>query len=325
MNKILYVLLFVLVVSNIPLLAQKGESNPNSNDYNNYKLNVSYKTNIFHNYSFEEISKIQRIKSDSTKENYERRVLYYFTLLQNTIPEKGFYIIKVMMDSLRYEFYENGVKKIYFDSQDDDSDAPFNQLDFLSYVIPMGKEFFLTYSAYNELAKIDGDALMDSRKAVNDEDNGIKDQKLNYIWNNSLSDNFLAFFTNVQRNLIPAERVFIDSAWVKPFDIYVDGIRYNDSAQVKLTAFSPRGYVIRAELDSLVGTDEFFTTTGYPDLIQPTSSLGKGIIRMEVSPRGQINLVEMNLITEFTAKVGKEPFKQKSETKYTWTLGKMYR
>lgn len=290
-----------------------------------YKLNVKFMTNVYHKYIFTEESKITRTSSDNKTVTFDRKVIYHFNLRQNSLPVNGFNEVNVLLDSLEYYLSEDGVQKYAYNSQDEEADTPYGNLDYMNYGIPLGKDFAMNYSPYNEVADIKGEILGEFKSRLNHPEDGIKDEKMNYMWNRYLGNDYLIFLSDVMKNMIPEAPVDRDSTWRRVCKIYVDGVKYIDTIDVALTDFNPRQYVLKADLDKLIGKEEPVNIIGFNELSQITAPKGKGTITMTVSPRGQVNLAEIESETEFKFKIEKIEYKQKTQTKYTWKLDKMFR
>ena len=296
--------IFILIMLPCLLSSQtrKGASDDEgSGELPSYLLNIRYNVNVFHKYIFSEETKIVRTFSDDTKIEYKRNVVYYLTLIQNSLPTDGFTRLKVTVDSLEYQFFENGIKKYAFNSQDDNSVPPLKSNDFLNYMIPLGREFDMLYSSYREVANVEGEMLQETLDHLNHPERGIQDPTQSYLWNRFLGKNYLSFIGDVQKNLIPPERVFLDSAWLRPVDVFVNGIQFSDTAFIVLKSFSPREYELEAFLDSLVANTDLVSMYGVEDLLTPTEAKGSGKINMNVSARGQVQSAQLDVSTEVKA------------------------
>jgi len=319
--------IFIFFISANLLFSQtrKGGEDEGSGKLSSYMLNIRYNVNVFHKYIFTEESKIIRTFSDDTQIEYKRNAVYYLTLLQNSLPQDGFTRLKVSIDSLEYQFFENGNKKYVYYSQDDNSVPPIKSNDFLNYIIPLGREYEMVYSSYREVANVEGEMLQEALGHLNHNERGIQDPSQKYIWNRFFGKEYLTFIGDVQKNLIPPERVFLDSAWLRPVNIFVNGVRFVDTAFIVLNDFSPREYIVEALLDSLTATDDLVSMYGLDDLIAPTEAKGSGKIIMNVSSSGQVQSSQLDVVTEVKAIIRKKHFTQKTESVFRWELDSMFR
>ncbi len=328
MLKNLFIVLAVsLLATNLTFAqAAKGSADePKSLSTNLYKLNAKFMLNVFHKYILTEESKITRTSSDEKTVTYNRKVVYHLNLKQNSLPENGFNEVKLLLDSLEYYLSEDGEQKVAYNSQDDEANTPYNVLDYMNYGIPLGKECNINYSPYNDVADIKGEVLDEFRARLDHPEDGLQDPDAKYIWKRYLSNSYLAFLGDVMKNTIPGIPIDRDSTWKGICSFYVDGVQYFDTMNVALKDFNPREFVVSAELDSLIGVAEPVNVLGFNEIVQIYNPKGRGIITVHGSPRGQINLTEIEAETEFYFKIDKTEYKQTTQTKYSWKLDKMFR
>lgn len=321
-------LVLVLIIIKLNVFAQTHKGLPQGDAISSEKFRLAFKfgTNIFHNFVFSEESKITRIDLKSKNEiNYNRKVQFYFTMVQNSFPENGFNEVKVSFDSLRYELTTSDGKLYRYNSQDDDTDFPFETNEFLTYSTLLGREFYMTYSPYNEVVKITGEMLDSLIVKINHPEDGIKDPEAKYIWERSLKPSFMKFIPDIAKNLVPEYTVSKDEAWKRFFEIWIDGAYFNDTAEVKLTEFTPKEYTIEGTFEKLTGSPSRNNIFGINELVEIFNLKGSGNIKLVVLPRGVIKEATLNCETEFEFEYDEIPYKQKSITLYNWQLERMYR
>lgn len=323
------VLLKIVILIITPILLfgqQKGLPEGQATSSEKFRLSYKFGLNIFHNYIFSEESKIIRTDLKTKKEKtFNRKVQVFITLRQNTLPENGFNTVKVSFDSLRYELVTDDGKRYYYNSQDDEAVSPYSTNEFYNYTILLGKEYYMTYSPYNEVVKIFGEMLDTLRNKINHPEDGIKDPELKFVWDRLFQPSYQKLIPDLSKNLIPEYVVSKTDVWKRFFDIFVDGVVLSDTAEVKLIEFSPKEYVISAELKNLRGTKAKNNVYGISELVDIDNVKGNGSMKMTVLPRGVIKESEFDAKFEYEFEYDEVPYKQIVETKYFWNLDKMYR
>ncbi|MCX8054411.1 MAG: hypothetical protein N3A67_01930 [Ignavibacteria bacterium] len=305
---------------------QKGLPEGQAVSSEKFRLSYKFGLNIFHNYIFSEESKIIRTDLKTKKEKtFNRKVQVFITLRQNTLPENGFNTVKVSFDSLRYELVTDDGKRYYYNSQDEETVSPYSTNEFYNYTILLGKEYYLTYSPYNEVVKIFGEMLDTLRNKINHPEDGIKDPELKFVWDRLFQPSYQKLIPDLAKNLIPEYVVSKTDVWKRFFDIFVDGVVLSDTAEVKLIEFSPKEYVISAELKNLRGAKTKNNVYGISELVDIDNIKGNGTMKMTVLPRGVIKESEFDAKFEYEFEYDEVPYKQSVETKYFWNLDKMYR
>jgi|GEM_PF-3064452 hypothetical protein len=318
----------VLVFSQFAIFAQTQKGLPQGDAVSSEKFRLAFKfgINIFHNFVFTEESKITRTDLKTKKElNYTRKVQFFITMVQNSFPEKGFNDVRVSFDSLRYELTTSDGKQYKYNSQDDDTDFPYETHEFLTYSTLLGREFYMTYSPYNEVVKITGEMLDTLNYKINHPEDGIKDPDAKFVWERSLLPSFMKFIPDIPKNLLPEYAVTKDEIWKRFFEIWVNGAYYSDTAEVKLTEFSPKEYTIEGTFKKLTGKSLKNNIFGINELVDIRNLKGTGKMKLVVLPRGVIKEAILNCETEYEFEYDETPYRQKSITTYNWQLERMFR
>ncbi len=323
------VLLKIAILLITPLFLfsqQKGLPEGQATPSEKFRLSYKFGLNIFHNYVFTEESKIIRTDLKTNKERaFHRKAQVFITLRQNTLLENGFNTVKVSFDSIRYELVTDDGKRYYYNSQDDEAVSPYSTNEFYNYSILLGKDFLITYSPYNEVVKIFGEMLDTLKVRFNHPEDGIKDPELKFVWDRIFQPGYQKLIPDLSKNLIPEFLVSKTDVWKRFFDIFVDGVVLSDTAEVKLVDFSPKEYVIQAELKNLKGTNSKNNVYGISELVDIYNIQGSGTMKMIVLPRGVIKESEFEGKLEYEFEYDEVPYKQSVHTKYFWNLDKMYR
>lgn len=327
MRKIVSFIGFLIIISSLyGQQSQKGLPTGEATTSEKFRLAYKFGVNVFHNFVFNEETEIVRTDLNAKKvKTFTRKAQIFFTMVQNSLPDKGFNTIKVSIDSLRYELQTDDGTKYSFNSQDDEFDWPFSTNEFKTYYVLLGKEFYMTYSPYNEVVKIEGEMLDSIRIRINHPEDGIKDPELKFVWDRLLLPSFLKNIPDIAKNLIPEHTVTKSDVWKRYFEIWVDGANFADTAEVKLIEFSPKEYVIEANLKNLKGKNSKNNVYGIDELVDIHNLNGKGQMIITVLPRGVVKEGTFKGETEYEFEYDQVKYRQKSLTTYTWQLEKMYR
>ncbi len=324
MKKILILCLTVCLLS-LSVYAddtQKGSSRYESKkeEVVKYKPKVIYHTNAYRLYKMTETTNVHRVYSDSSTKDFKREVSYYITLTIFNKPDNGFQTLKIVIDSMSYKLTE-GDKVIEFNSQDDKI-KPIRLKDLEAISVPLNRQFDMTYSPYGEVAKIESPDIQEAIDFIKDGDAKYgtknKDEMINLIWFDGLSDARLKHITDVQKILLSQEPIAKDSIWSSPFTIQIDGKDFIDTVNAKIVEYNNGKFVIEAKTNQLkpVKRDSYFYGVTKPARIE--SAKGDGFYIIEISPRGIISKVDAEFIIESNCKVRFEPFYEQVDSKMVW-------
>lgn len=139
-----------------------------------YTIKANFPVNVSHKYVFTEKSKITREFSDGSSSVFNRELKYYFSLrAPNETSKDGFTLVAVSVDSLEYKF-DDGQNTVFFHSQADDMRMPGSD-DYRIQVIPLGMSYYVTYSPYHEIVKMEGERLEEQREYLINPQTGPSD------------------------------------------------------------------------------------------------------------------------------------------------------
>jgi hypothetical protein len=324
MKKSIFLLLFALVSFSF---SQSSEIKNDNNDkvqkekrdnLPKYKIKIKFPLEVYHVYRMTESSQISRTFSDNNVSEFTRDVNYFFTLRMTTNPNDGFQKVEVIIDSMDYDF-KQGKKEIKSGSQSD-NDIPLNNKDFLNYLVPVSKEFTLTYSPYNDVAKIEGDRLLEFRKEYSDPEKGIKDSLGKSIFINRMSDKDLKFITDLTKNILPISEVNTDTIWKSPFYFDIAGLRFNGNISTKIKGLQKTTYLLESITDTLKIENK---TKYYEDINQDVvieNGKSVGSYSLDASSDGSLTYAKAVFVSELNCKVNKVTFKEIIKTKTVWDL-----
>ncbi|MFN3305837.1 MAG: hypothetical protein ACK42Z_01485 [Candidatus Kapaibacteriota bacterium] len=208
-----------------------------------YQLKAYFKTQTFYNYVLYDTTEVHRTYADSSKKHFKRIINYFMTLVQRDDPKDGFAKVEIYIDSITYKFVEND--KVYeFVNIESSNPNIFKFEDFQTYIVPMSMQFEIIYSPYGEVAKIEGERLLEKRSYVEKLRPTLPDTLWYYNWNDGLSDQRLKHIGDVIKLIYPPHPIFRDSLWRSPIELLIDGINLIDTVELKATGFFNNQYQI---------------------------------------------------------------------------------
>lgn len=289
-----------------------------------YKILVRFPVNVSKKYMYKENSKITRIFSNSKTQEFSRELTYHFSLrAPSAVDKDGFQLVEVSVDSLEYKYTNKDTTIYYFDQRDDLRPPKLD--DYNIRMVPMGLNFQMTYSPYQEVAKVDGDMLSEKRKYLTDPATAPQDELNKNTWTNGLQDESLLNLFDVIKGFPPNHKVDIDSTWDKALMCEIEGSRFIDSVTFKLADFNIQNYTFTGVSKKIMPIEGIVRLFGLSQLIDFTNVEGKSEYLIKMHPRGSINQFDANYEIELTYQVANDFIKQKVETKKSWILDKMYK
>lgn len=322
---IMIICLFALTYSSFSQKEKSIDEKEKKQEVLDFKIAPKFLTNVYYKYILTDTTTVSRIFKTGDTIRFQRYITYYYTIEAPAMPENGFITLSVSLDSLSYD-YSDGNKKVHYYTQDDEGVPPYNLKDFTQISCPNGLNFDITYSPYFEVAKIDGENLIDRRQYISSPETGIRDSIQKFIWFKGLSDDFLSSFADPLKNILPINRVAIDSSWVKPYKFYINNVLYIDTAITTLKDFDTKTFTMIADLKNLKTEEKQILTFGIEDFVNVDSAtLGKGQIKVELTARGVIQSTEINTKINQVLSYKNQKFNQIVDTKLKYFLEKMVR
>jgi len=288
MNRITLTLICFIVLSEI-VFAQNTA--PLREEIRQYKIQYGYQEKVFTTYKMFCSTTIERI--DELNNNikvFNKEIEVYLNFFRPSDLQEGFAEIKTIFDSIIYRYnVENNKYKWSSNAVADE----FPQCeDYLNLVLPiLGRIYNTTISPYFEVAKIDGERLIEKR----DEIDNISNPFTKAVWEKANSDDNLLFYSDMNKNVLRNGRFAIDSTWKMRFEIPIEGIRYIcDTADVKFYLYDGKNFNIKAEMPSMYpNTNDSACVIGVSNVMLKVDSASnsKGYWDVAVSPRGMIDKV----------------------------------
>ena len=304
-------------------ISQSSENSPEKPHEPMYKILTKFPVNVSNKYVYKENSKIQRIFSNNTTQNFDRELTYHFSLrAPSAIDKEGFQLIEVSVDSMEYKF-TNKDTTFYYNDQRDDMRPP-KVDDYQIKMVPLGLNFQMTYSPYYEVAKVDGDMLIDKRNYVTEEKTAPTDEMIKATWVNGLQDESLKNLFDVIKGIPPIQKVDIDSTWTREIPSELEGSRFVDSVEFTLANFNIQSFIIKGVSKGILPKESMVRMFGLSQLIDFTNATGSSEYLIKIHPRGSVTQMDINQNYELVYQVANDFIKQKVETKKTWILEKMY-
>jgi len=298
--------------------AQRTGSTTSSSAPRKYELQAKYNSGIAQSYLIEENTVAERTHSDSAKKQYNRNVKYY-TTIRCIESQNGMSTIVVTLDSLQYKFSADG-KDVLYDSQTDIT--PKNFADLNNYIGPLNRPYNLTMNPYGEVSKVEGEQVDFWRDYLNENKEGL-DSVIYLIWMQSLDNDNLMHFGDLQKRIIPGKAVALDSTWMHELTLRLDGVIYTGKVSSKLDKYTGGLFVITTA-DTIKAAQQRFHVYGVPDISNLVD--GACVVKSSttMSTAGTINEVECEARSWYKAKVMNEEFTQRVVTTTTWKLTGQY-
>jgi hypothetical protein len=289
-----------------------------------FTLKMNMNRNTLTNYKFIEVSDVTRILSDSSTRKFKRESIFYYTLKVPNTAEEGFSTFEISIDSLNYKFTEDN--EVYEYNSQDEKPSPVSFEDLKNTVVPLGKEYNITYSPYGEIVKIEGESLDWLKNYVVVESKGTLDSLQTHLWLDGISKSRLASISDAKKISFPISQVCIDSAWKSFMEFQVMNITCLDSSKAKIVNINNGVFRIMGESTKFNTIKDPVRFYGFKDfLVNITKAEGVGKYDMVFGPRGLMRSLNLNYEIKFTGKVKQEVFNDFIKTKQSWEMINQYK
>lgn len=296
-----------------------------SQKYPKFIIRPKYPINLAFQYMLIDNTKFEQTLSDSTKRQFERNIIYYFTFYAPGAPKDGFTTIRVSIDSLEYKL-KSGNDSVYYNSQSDTILPPFNIQDFDINSVILGKNYDLIYSPYWDLGKADGGNIIEKRNYINDPVMGIEDPFRKYLWNFQLSDENLGYTVDLLKGIIPTHSIDTSMIRTVPIRFAVENLLFlADSAKVKLITANSNKYVLKADFNHFIPLRKDVVIPGFMTFVEFNNVLGEGSYTLTMSPQGRVDMGELNMKLELQFRDRREIINERIEKHSIWQLLDNYR
>jgi hypothetical protein len=310
-------LIIVIASSAFSQEAAKSEAPPE------YLLKFKPPNGIRHVYKYHDSTSVTRYLSDSSVKKYTREITFYFNFKMPESPKEGFMEFDVSIDSMHYKFTE-GEAVFEFDSQADNPGSMSFE-DLISYMVPLGKEYNMTYSPYGEVAKIEGEKIDNLLDLINQQKGAKMDPLRAFVWTDGVSKERLQFITDVKKVNFPLEPVQKDSLWTSPFNIQFENMNFYDTLTSKISKIS-NGYISieckSGNLRAIPKAGKFYGIK--TQLVEIKECKGTGNYNIIMHPKGFISESEAIFTLTIGANVKKDYFREKIDSRIKWELLKQF-
>jgi hypothetical protein len=286
------------------------------------RMYLNYPADHEFSYVYTDSTEVERLYSDSSKLAYKRYVKYFITQRAMKDARGKDVEVECNIDSMEYSF-SSGESTISFTSKDKGKLAfP----DLLAANFPENRSFTIQYSPYNEVANVYGEQL-DYWREYDEKYGAGQDTMIRYIFLNSISNENLAHFGDIQHGIFPVGKVAKDSTWKKPYFMRVDGVNCrDDSAKSKITSYSNGLYTINTIANNLImPPTKRVRLYNIPFLVEVLGGQGNSQHTIEFTNRNFIKSSSAVVNLMMKARANNEVFTQKVRTHYRWDLKTIYK
>ncbi|MCS7000286.1 MAG: hypothetical protein RML15_05125 [Bacteroidota bacterium] len=314
-------LVLLLVALSSAAIAQEGVrgEKPPEKPKETVALFLRFPVGRLFSYEWTDTTTVRRIYSDSSTLEYQRVLTYYLSLEAMESPRDGRTSVQVTIDSLRYSFSSGGNTLRY----NPGDQMPLQFPDFVAAVVPVNRQFQMTYSPYWDVAAVEGEMLDWLRSYVMEGAGNVSgfDSLQQFIWLRNISLPVLAHYADPQKGALPNGRVAIDSLWQKPFVILADGIELRDPrARTRIVEQRGPVFVLRTESDSLRPTLERVKLYNIQRFVEIIGGQGRCAHTVELHKAGFVEMATTDLAADVQCRVRNEIFTQQIRSRYVWKL-----
>jgi hypothetical protein len=284
----------------------------------------TYPVNIVHQYVLKDSTNVNRMYSDSSMFNYLQITDYNYSLKAPNRPDKdGSYSLDVSIDSIYFRF-NSPKKKAEYNTAWDEGTPPFDIRNYEKCSVPLGLEYVMQYSPYNEITNVTGERLEDKIRTLSDPKEGLKDSVRKYIWLGGLSDRNLEFIADVNKNILPDKKVTADTSWITTILCKVDDVFFIDTVKMKIKSYSTKMYKLAGESKGRYLIKDPVMVYNIDKFVTPALISGKSTYYMELTPKGTIDRLEANYDLNLLLQYKKEPIVHVIKSTQKWILVDRY-
>ena len=303
---------FILTVLMFGSLSAQNTTKPT------YDISFDMKTLVYHKYRFTENIRVKRIFSDSTINEYDKTITYWFTaFVPGEKDENGFLTVEVATDSMKYQINSKS-KNIEYFTQDFEAMMPISDLDFMNSFLSNNQSFKFVYSPYGDVAEVKGDRLENERNIHSK----IEDiQKRDFLLE-SISDETLTFKFDPAKGIYPTFEAIKDTTWKSEIDYLINKIPMSGKIENRFDGYSKGEYHIKSNIESLVLKSEI-DNYYFPDIDKHgtvTSAVATGESKSDLYTGGTIKYVRSKVKCLMEGNINNLEYKQIVESNYTWDL-----
>ncbi|GAB5464986.1 MAG: hypothetical protein Kapaf2KO_04220 [Candidatus Kapaibacteriales bacterium] len=297
-----------------------------------YRLRTNYVVNYIQKYKFTERQEVTTYilpdensgVGDSVK--YDRETTMYFKLKTIDKPGEGVSEVRVIVDSLVYDYKSKG-KDISYRTSNFFDEAPMLEPDYQRYGFLPEHYYSFYYSPYSEVEKVVSPELDEKREIFTDPTSKFGTEVSRKRLGEYLSHRMVSFLFDPVKNILPDYDIERDSTWFADIDIELDGVWVTPKVEYKIESFTGQGYLIKGKLDtvidrSLVNSEIFFSGLNSFGTVEKSEL--KGMVSAYLNTRSQLESNSITLDGYLSGSIGGRKFNQKRKTFYNWELLKTY-
>lgn len=283
-----------------------------------YDISFDMKSLVYHKYRFTENIRVKRIFSDSTINEYDKSVTYWFTIfVPGTKDENGLLTVEVATDSMKYQINSKSKNISYF-TQDYEAPIPISDVDFLNSFLSNNQSFKFVYSPYGDVAEVKGDRLENERKIHSK----IPDEQKRDFLLESLSDETLTFKFDPAKGIYPTFDAINDTTWESETTYMVNKLPMTGKVKNRFDGYSKGEYHIKSNIESLELKSEI-NNYYFPDIDKHgvvKSAVATGELKSDLYTGGTIKYVRSKIKCLMEGNINNLEYKQIVESNYTWDL-----
>ncbi len=316
-NHLLLLAALMLVISGTAHAQKTGTESASSGPA--YRLQALYRAGVAQSYEITEQTTVERTHSDSAKKTYDR-TMTYFTTIRCIESMDGISKLVINIDSLRYRFSAEG-KTIEYDSQQDIT--PKNFADLNNYIGPLNRPYTITVSPYGEVSNLEGEQIQFWRDYLAENSEGL-DSVIYLIWNQSLEEENLYQYGDLQKRVIPGLRIQKDSSWDLNMTLRVDGVIYQGRTFATFNDYSGGVYTLSVQDTIPAVTQQAIHVYDVPYITRVADGAAVVDHTVTLSATGTIQGVTSAVSAWFRGEVLNEVFTQKITSTTSWKLTGQY-
>ncbi len=229
------------------------------------RLRARFPINVRKHYKFTHTTTVNRIYNDSSTVEFKTKTEFFFSLRAIEDRGDGFVTVAINIDSLRYTYHDPEIAIQY--NSEVDFPPPISDWQFLWTTIPYGREWFFTYSPYNDIGLIESPSRELLYQQIFDSTSTLDTVK-KFLWTSAICDERLLFLTDITRQILPHNPLVAWNAeWFRPVLFEADKIFFKSPAAIQVTRSDTTGeYWVTATADSLAPRFSVVLTPGYEDV-----------------------------------------------------------
>jgi len=306
-----------LLVSSVAQ-AQTTQATSGSGRPTLYRLQAEYHAGVAQAYEIVEQTTTKRTFEDGNVATYDRKVKY-FTTVRCIESIDGISTLVINVDSLLYSFTSEG-ETVEYDSQHDITPKAF--IDLNNYIGPLNRPFQITVSSYGGVSDVKGEQVEFWRDYL--KENAVDLDSVTYlVWMQSLADENLLNYGDLQKRVIPGLKVAIDSSWEHGYNLRLDGVQYTGRINSTFKDYSG-GYFTITSADTIQALPQDIHTYGLPVISRVLEGAAVIDNTVEVSNGGTVTNVQTIAKAWFRGQALNVKFKQETTATISWNLTGQY-